>query len=151
MEYSNSFWNVREIMSAQNLIFLFFASWNMEPILQNAPTQSLLSFVNGVLDEIIENKNGEIPYVGYSKAIQLVVSFHTWELWYILFCTSFVPLNKKITFFAQHIACLLRKVILEIERRISTQAEHIRNVSNTISYLYFRIILVVTLTCMAAK
>jgi len=49
----------------------------MEPILQNAPTQSLLSFVNGVLDEIIENKNGEIPYVGYSKAIQLVVSFHT--------------------------------------------------------------------------
>ena len=64
-------------MSAQNLIFLFFASWNMEPILQNSPTQSLVSFVNGVLDEIIENKNGEISYVGYSKAIQLVVSFHT--------------------------------------------------------------------------
>ncbi|CAL5048232.1 unnamed protein product [Urochloa decumbens] len=59
--------------------------------LDNAPTQSLLSFVNGVLDEIIENKNGEIPY---------------------------------------HIACLLRKVILEIERRISTQAEHIRNQNN---------------------
>jgi len=56
--------------------------------LDNAPTQSLLTFVNGILDEIIENKNGEIPY---------------------------------------HIACLLRKVILEIERRISTQAEHIRN------------------------
>ncbi|PAN23741.1 hypothetical protein PAHAL_4G113400 [Panicum hallii] len=59
--------------------------------LDNAPTQSLLSFVNGILDEIIENKNGEIPY---------------------------------------HIACLLRKVILEIERRISTQAEHIRNQNN---------------------
>ncbi|OEL16173.1 Kinesin KP1 [Dichanthelium oligosanthes] len=59
--------------------------------LDNAPTQSLLSFVNGTLDEIIENKNGEIPY---------------------------------------HIACLLRKVILEIERRISTQAEHIRNQNN---------------------
>ncbi|RLN12122.1 hypothetical protein C2845_PM09G16070 [Panicum miliaceum] len=59
--------------------------------LDNGPTQSLLSFVNGILDEIIENKNGEIPY---------------------------------------HIACLLRKVILEIERRISTQAEHIRNQNN---------------------
>ncbi|KAF8652021.1 hypothetical protein HU200_062963 [Digitaria exilis] len=59
--------------------------------LDNAPTQSLLSFVNGILDEIIENKNGEIPY---------------------------------------HVACLLRKVILEIERRISTQAEHIRNQNN---------------------
>ncbi|KAJ1259539.1 hypothetical protein BS78_10G164100 [Paspalum vaginatum] len=59
--------------------------------LDNAPTQSLLSFVNTILDEIIENKNGEIPY---------------------------------------HIACLLRKVILEIERRISTQAEHIRNQNN---------------------
>ncbi|WVZ79820.1 hypothetical protein U9M48_027352 [Paspalum notatum var. saurae] len=68
--------------------------------LDNAPTQSLLSFVNTILDEIIENKNGEIPYVGYSKAMQL------------------------------HIACLLRKVILEIERRISTQAEHIRNQNN---------------------
>ncbi|XP_002437142.2 kinesin-like protein KIN-14M isoform X2 [Sorghum bicolor] len=61
--------------------------------LDNAPTQSLLSFVNGILDEIIENKNGEIPY---------------------------------------HIACLLRKVMLEIERRISTQAEHIRNQNNLI-------------------
>nr|TKW21881.1 hypothetical protein SEVIR_4G149801v2 [Setaria viridis] len=59
--------------------------------LDNAPTQSLLSFVNSILDEIIENKNGEIPY---------------------------------------HITCLLRKVILEIERRISTQAEHIRNQNN---------------------
>ncbi|KAM0848475.1 hypothetical protein ACQ4PT_054370 [Festuca glaucescens] len=28
----------------------------------NAPTQSLLSVVNGILDEIIERKNGEIPY-----------------------------------------------------------------------------------------
>uniref|UniRef100_A0A0E0LCJ8 Kinesin motor domain-containing protein n=1 Tax=Oryza punctata TaxID=4537 RepID=A0A0E0LCJ8_ORYPU len=56
--------------------------------LDNAPTQSLLSVVNVILDELVEKKNGEIPY---------------------------------------HLACLLRKVILEIERRISTQAEHIRN------------------------
>merc|ERR1739842_224143 len=30
------------------------------------------------------------------------------------------------------VACLLRKVIQEIERRISTQAEHIRNQNNLI-------------------
>ncbi|AQK82591.1 P-loop nucleoside triphosphate hydrolase superfamily protein with CH (Calponin Homology) domain [Zea mays] len=30
--------------------------------LDNAPTQSLLSFVNAILDRIIENENGEIPY-----------------------------------------------------------------------------------------
>lgn len=34
-------------------------------LLQNAPTQSLLSVVNGVLDESIERKNGEIPQVCY--------------------------------------------------------------------------------------
>ncbi|XP_043724726.1 kinesin-like protein KIN-14J [Telopea speciosissima] len=55
--------------------------------LENAPTQSLLTVVNGILDESIERKNGEIPH---------------------------------------RVACLLRKVIQEIERRISTQAEHLR-------------------------
>jgi len=63
--------------------------------LDNAPTQSLLTFVNGILDEIIENKNGEIPYVGYSKAMQLVVSVHTLNVWYILFYTFSVLLNEK--------------------------------------------------------
>ncbi|CAL9087099.1 unnamed protein product [Musa textilis] len=61
--------------------------------LDNAPTQSLLSVVNGILEESIERKNGEIP---------------------------------------QRVACLLRKVVQEIERRISTQAEHIRNQNNLI-------------------
>lgn len=42
--------------------------------LDNAPTQSLLSVVNGILDEIIERKNGEIPYVGYSKAMHILLS-----------------------------------------------------------------------------
>ncbi|XP_049347625.1 kinesin-like protein KIN-14K [Solanum verrucosum] len=56
-----------------------------------APTQSLLSVVNGILDESVERKNGEIP---------------------------------------QRVACLLRKVVQEIERRISTQAEHLRMQSN---------------------
>ncbi|XP_068636495.1 kinesin-like protein KIN-14C isoform X2 [Aristolochia californica] len=61
--------------------------------LDSAPTQSLLTVVNGILDESMDKKNGEIPH---------------------------------------RVACLLRKVVQEIERRISTQAEHIRNQSNLI-------------------
>ncbi|KAJ8513343.1 hypothetical protein OPV22_003777 [Ensete ventricosum] len=61
--------------------------------LDNAPTQSLLSIINGIVDESIERKNGEIP---------------------------------------QRLPCLWRKVVQEIERRISTQAEHIRNQNNLI-------------------
>ncbi|MCD9558805.1 hypothetical protein HAX54_016425 [Datura stramonium] len=56
-----------------------------------APTQSLLSVVNEILNESIERKNGEIPH---------------------------------------RVACLLRKVVQEIERRISTQAEHLRTQNN---------------------
>ncbi|KAL2321198.1 hypothetical protein Fmac_030167 [Flemingia macrophylla] len=59
--------------------------------LDNAPTQSLLSVVNGILEESVERRNGEIP---------------------------------------QRVACLLRKVVQEIERRISTQAEHLRTQNN---------------------
>uniref|UniRef100_A0A7N0TKR0 Kinesin-like protein n=1 Tax=Kalanchoe fedtschenkoi TaxID=63787 RepID=A0A7N0TKR0_KALFE len=59
--------------------------------LDNAPTQSLLSVVNGILEESVERKNGEIP---------------------------------------QRVALLLRKVVQEIERRISTQAEHLRTQNN---------------------
>ncbi|XP_038724390.1 kinesin-like protein KIN-14P isoform X3 [Tripterygium wilfordii] len=59
--------------------------------LDNAPTQSLLSVVNGILDESVERKNGEIPH---------------------------------------RVACLLRKVVQEIERRISTQADHLRTQNN---------------------
>ncbi|XP_020264885.1 kinesin-like protein KIN-14C isoform X2 [Asparagus officinalis] len=61
--------------------------------LDNAPTQSLLSVVNGILDESIERKSGEIPH---------------------------------------RIAWLLRKVVQEIERRVSTQADHIRSQNNLI-------------------
>ncbi|XP_018500821.2 kinesin-like protein KIN-14P [Pyrus x bretschneideri] len=60
-------------------------------LLQNAPTQSLLSVVNGILDENVERKNGEIPH---------------------------------------RVSCLLRRVVQEIERRISTQAEHLRTQNN---------------------
>eukprot|EP00258_Populus_trichocarpa_P022071 XP_024438090.1 kinesin-like protein KIN-14C isoform X2 [Populus trichocarpa] len=59
--------------------------------LDNSPTQSLLSVVNGILDESIERKSYEIPH---------------------------------------RVACLLRKVLQEIERRISTQAEHLRTQNN---------------------
>ncbi|XP_057770575.1 kinesin-like protein KIN-14K [Salvia miltiorrhiza] len=59
--------------------------------LDNAPTQSLLSVVNGILDESVEMKSGAIPY---------------------------------------RVACLLRKVVQEIERRICTQAEHLRTQNN---------------------
>ncbi|KAK8692680.1 hypothetical protein V6N13_070287 [Hibiscus sabdariffa] len=59
--------------------------------LDNAPTRSLLSVVNGILDESFERKNGEIPH---------------------------------------RVTCLLRKVVQEIERRISTQADHLRTQNN---------------------
>ncbi|XP_060968914.1 kinesin-like protein KIN-14K [Cannabis sativa] len=59
--------------------------------LDNAPTQSLLSVVNSILDESVERNNSEIPH---------------------------------------RVACLLRKVVQEIERRISTQAEHLRTQNN---------------------
>ncbi|KAF7806783.1 kinesin-like protein KIN-14P [Senna tora] len=59
--------------------------------LDNAPTQSLLSVVNGILEESVERRHGEIPH---------------------------------------RVACLLRKVVQEIERRIATQADHLRTQNN---------------------
>ncbi|XP_029147408.1 kinesin-like protein KIN-14C [Arachis hypogaea] len=59
--------------------------------LDNAPTQSLLGVVNGILEETVEKRNGEMPY---------------------------------------RVACLLRKVSQELERRMSAQAEHSRTQSN---------------------
>lgn len=47
--------------------------------------------------------------------------------------------HEDITFVAQRVACLLRKVVQEIERRISTQAEHLRTV-NTIPNLLLSIL-----------
>ncbi|KAI0515693.1 hypothetical protein KFK09_008359 [Dendrobium nobile] len=61
--------------------------------LDNAPTQSLLSVINRILDESIDRKNGEMPL---------------------------------------RVASLLRKVVQEIERRISTQTEHIRHQNDLI-------------------
>uniref|UniRef100_A0A0D3CB78 Kinesin motor domain-containing protein n=1 Tax=Brassica oleracea var. oleracea TaxID=109376 RepID=A0A0D3CB78_BRAOL len=71
--------------------------------LDNAPTQSLLSIATGILDDSIERNNGEVPQ-----------QMHT--------------LGKPSDLISndQRVACLLRKVVLEIERRISTQSEHLR-------------------------
>ncbi|CAN6879842.1 unnamed protein product [Brassica oleracea] len=71
--------------------------------LDNAPTQSLLSIASGILDDSIERNNGEVPQ-----------QMHT--------------LGKPSDLISndQRVACLLRKVVLEIERRISTQSEHLR-------------------------
>lgn len=41
--------------------------------MQNAPTQSLLSIVNGILDETIERKNGELPQVLESLTILTMI------------------------------------------------------------------------------
>ncbi|KAH0854391.1 hypothetical protein HID58_073741, partial [Brassica napus] len=66
-------------------IITWITPWRAQ-VHENAPTQSLLSVVNGILDESIERKN----------------------------------------------ACgmLVEKVVQEIERRISTQAEHLRTQNN---------------------
>lgn len=40
-------------------------------------------------------------------------------------------------FFPQRVACLLRKVVQEIERRISTQAEHLRTVIYLLCFFYW--------------
>ncbi|XP_044477100.1 kinesin-like protein KIN-14J isoform X2 [Mangifera indica] len=59
--------------------------------LDNASTKSLFGFVNQILDERIEKRNGDVP---------------------------------------QNLACLLREVVLLIERRMATQAHHLKNQNN---------------------
>lgn len=48
--------------------------------MQNAPTQSLLSAVNGILDEGVQRKNGEIPHVSKRRKHKynnkVVLNFH---------------------------------------------------------------------------
>ncbi|KAK9045292.1 hypothetical protein V6N11_059179 [Hibiscus sabdariffa] len=59
--------------------------------LDNAPTQSLLNVLYGILDQSVKTKDDEMTH---------------------------------------HVACLLRKVVQEIGRRLSTQADHLRNQNN---------------------
>jgi kinesin family protein C2/C3 len=98
---------------------------------QNAPTQSLLRVVNGILDESIERKRGEIPHV-----CLLLMTFSKRFLWntsvYFL-CTLLLMTN--FSYFCQRVVYLLRNVIQEIEHRISIQADHIKNVKYTIPFV----------------
>ncbi|XP_029128147.1 kinesin-like protein KIN-14D isoform X4 [Cajanus cajan] len=73
---------ISEMMTSDSLDIL---------MIQTAPTQSLLTVVNGILEESVERRNGEIPH---------------------------------------RVACLLKKVTQELERRMSTQAEHLRTQNN---------------------
>lgn len=120
--------------------------------MQNAPTQSLLSVVNGILDESIERKTDEIPHVCIGrmcwrncigvthKYIEYVcVSMYVCNCLcaYIHMCTCIVlEACSDIAFVTQRVACLLRKVVQEIERRISTQAEHLRTVINSFPFYF---------------
>lgn len=61
--------------------------------LDNVSTHSLLNILNGILDESIQRRNGEVP---------------------------------------QNIAHLLKMIVQEIDKRISTQVEHIKNQNNHI-------------------
>ncbi|KAH9778667.1 kinesin-like protein KIN-14K [Citrus sinensis] len=116
-------------------------------LLQNAPTQSLLSVVNGILDESVDRKNGEIPHVSYRRKYEFsfkalttltVLQVYTMEAYAHLLphMDIFFVLGEKenissdIAFVVQRVACLLRKVVQEIERRISTQADHLRTQNN---------------------
>jgi hypothetical protein len=49
------------------IFFLFMTDLFLCRLLQNAPTQSLLSVVNGILEESVERRNGEIPHVWLAK------------------------------------------------------------------------------------
>lgn len=96
---------------------------------QNAPTQSLLRVVNGILDESIERKRGEIPHVSLFSVIlpgMLLVIYR------LLLMTN-VGL-----FLSQRVVYLLRNVVQEIEHRIAIQADHIRNVSVVFAIYFHR-------------
>ncbi|XP_074317211.1 kinesin-like protein KIN-14C isoform X2 [Silene latifolia] len=84
----------------------------------NAPTQSLLSVINGILDENIDKKDAEIP----QGIVSVIPNFQRRSN--ISVISLFLPC------FSQNVACLLRKVVQEIERRIATQGEHLRTQSN---------------------
>lgn len=54
---------------------------------------------------------------------------------YVRICIFWYKKHDDVTFVAQRVACLLRKVVQEIERRISTQADHLRTVNPILNIL----------------
>lgn len=105
---------------------LFFLIHFSISCMQNAPTQSLLSVVNSILDESVERQNSEIPHV-CNMAFTYITEI---LLWFKMYAND-------LFFLGQRVACLLRKVVQEIERRISTQAEHLRTVKYALNSLKF--------------
>lgn len=113
--------------------------------------------MNGILDESVDRKNGEIPHVSYRRKYEFsfkalttlkVLQVYTMEAYAHLLphMDIFFVLGEKenissdIAFVVQRVACLLRKVVQEIERRISTQADHLRTVKYFLNFLvYFNI------------
>lgn len=108
--------------------------------------------MNGILDESVDRKNGEIPHVSYRRKYEFsfkalttltVLQVYTMEAYaygYIFFGGEKENVSSDIAFVVQRVACLLRKVVQEIERRISTQADHLRTVKYFLNFLvYFNI------------
>lgn len=108
--------------------------------------------MNGILDESVDRKNGEIPHVSYRRKYEFsfkalttltVLQVYTMEAYaygYIFFWGEKENISSDIAFVVQRVACLLRKVVQEIERRISTQADHLRTVKYFLNFLvYFNI------------
>ena len=85
--------------------------------LQNASTQSLIIVVNGILDESIERKKGEMPHVCVHFVLHHYLSIN-----------DCLQQCLTLTASSQRVVYLLRKVVQEIERRLCIQAEHIRSV-----------------------
>lgn len=109
--------------------------------MQNAPTQSLLSIATGILDDSIERNSGEVPQVLWLLTI-LIILFR----WMLLCLNGLLQkqmhtLGKPSDLISndQRVACLLRKVVLEIERRISTQSEHLRTVFLVFHWQYSKL------------
>ncbi|KAI9088140.1 hypothetical protein K1719_030117 [Acacia pycnantha] len=85
-----------EVFQLKNGSFLDMPSSKLTELMksnsiENASTQYVLTFMNGILDESAERRSGEIP---------------------------------------QRVVPLLKKIVQEIERRISLQAEHLRTQNN---------------------
>lgn len=108
--------------------------------------------MNGILDESVDRKNGEIPHVSYRRKYEFsfkalttltVLQVYTMEAYaygYIFVWGEKENISSDIAFVVQRVACLLRKVVQEIERRISTQADHLRTVKYFLNFLvYFNI------------
>lgn len=66
---------------------------------------------------------------GSSACMHICMYISTFFYVHAYYAYIVLQLFSNTIFFAQRVACLLRKVVQEIERRISTQADHLRTVT----------------------